>query len=109
MNYRDIIREMESSGRYSEADDLKRSMEEHHVSEYDRIYNRSDARDGLDAFSYSASVAERAYDDLKYAERREEQRREEEEQHRQHLHDLRCQAERQQEEEFWESQQGGVA
>lgn len=92
---------MESSGRYSEADDLKRSMDEGHISEYDRVYSRSDARDGLSMMSYSGDAAERAYDDLKYAERREEQRREQEEQHRRHLHHLQ----EQNDVERWEQQQ----
>jgi hypothetical protein len=82
MNYGDIIREMESSGRYSEADELKRSMERTHVSEYDSVYSRYDAHDGLDSCSLEASAAEQAYDSIQYAERRKEEQREEEREYR---------------------------
>ncbi len=88
---------MESSGRYGEADELKSSMEQHGIGEYDRIYNRSDARDGLSCCSYAGDMAERAYDDLKYAERREEERRE-----REYEQDLNRQ-DREQQENFSES------
>lgn len=87
MNYRDIIREMKSSGHYLEADELENSMRDNMISDYYHVYRRTDARDGLDMGSYAGDLAERAYEEIKRDERREEERREEEEeQHRQYLH-----------------------
>lgn len=97
---------MESSLHYSEADELRRSLREHSIDEYDSVRSRSDAGDGLSYCNYARDMAELAYDDLKHQQYREEQRIEEEEQQRQHLEYLRRQAEHQQEEAFWESQQG---
>ena len=79
MKYRDLIREMKSSGHYRDAAALETSLRRGYQSEYDSVYSRSDARDGLSIMSHSGDVAEQAYDNLKYAERREEQRREEQE------------------------------
>lgn len=101
MNYRDIIREMESSGRYSEAEELKRSMERHMVSDYDSVRFRSDARDGLGSFSYAGDKAERAYDDIKYRERREEERQEEEREYRRQSERRRQQESEQYEESYY--------
>jgi len=99
--YREIIREMKLSGHYSEAESLERSLKRGHGSEYDRVYSRSDARDGLSIMSYAGDIAERAYDDLRYRERREQERKEEEEQEQRWQEQERH---RRAEQEFYEAQ-----
>ena len=80
MRYRDIIHKMERSGHYLEADNLRSSLSDAGLGDYDSVRSRDDARDGLPFASYDASCAERAYDDIRHDERREREQREQQEQ-----------------------------
>lgn len=80
MRREDIYRQMERNGDYSEAENYRRTCEDHGHSMYERVswYGEDDIRDGC-GHSYAGDRAVEAADDIRRAERREEQRREEEE------------------------------
>ena len=100
MIYRDIIREMERNGDYSEADKFERGLREHGYSEYEHVYRGQEA-DGM-AHSYTGDCAERAAEELRYRERREQERIEEEMRREQEEHHRERQLE---EEQYIEEQQ----
>lgn len=94
---------MERNGDYGAASDFRDSLREHGHSEYDYA-DRYNPADGAQ-YSYAGDRAERAYEDLRYDERREAERQEEETrlQYEQE-HQYRQQLEQQQEEEYWAEQ-----
>lgn len=64
MKYKDIIEQMERSGHYSEANNLRGSLSDSGMYDHDSVRSRHDAADGLPFSSYDASCAERAFDEL---------------------------------------------
>lgn len=99
----DIINRMERNGDYGAARDFRESLREHGHSEHDYA-DRYNPADGAQ-YSYAGDRAERAYEDLRYAERREEEKREEEmrlaqEQEYQYQQEMERQIE---EQEYWDN------
>lgn len=64
MKYDDIIRQMERQGHYSDADDLRDSLEQNNISDSERVRSRESSYDGCNYSSVQYS-ARRAYDRLK--------------------------------------------
>lgn len=97
---RDIIERMERNGDYSASIDFRDSLREHGHSEYESA-DRYNPADGAQ-YSYAGDRAERAYEDLRWDERREEERHEEEQRLQQEqYHSAQRQAEQQEEQEYW--------
>lgn len=99
----DIIDRMERNGDYGAASEFRDTLREHGHSEHDYA-DRFNPADGAQ-YSYAGDRAEQAYEDLRYAERREEERREEEMQLAQEQeYQYRIETERRQEEqEYWDT------
>ena len=68
IRYKDIVRDMERHGHYSEAQDFERALERSGRSDYDDA--RYDPRDGA-GHSYVGDVAERSYENLRHEEWRQ--------------------------------------